>query len=201
MAVAAREAPRELEPFVALLRGVNVGGKNRVPMAELRAGLTARGLRDVRTYIASGNVLLSAPGGPDAPQRLTEEVTSVIATEFDVTCAVLVKTGAQIRSIAEALPEKWVHDEDLRVEVLYLFEDVDEPATLDRLPARDGVDRLLYTPGAVLWAIPRGQGNLSGLRRIIGGPIYSRTTGRNGRTARKLAELVAAAEATSHARR
>jgi uncharacterized protein (DUF1697 family) len=140
---------------------------------------------------------MAAPGAADAPARLAALVASVVNAQFDVSCSVLVKTGAQIQAIADALPAQWVGGDGLRVEVLYLFEDVDEPEILDRLPARSGVDQVLYTPGAVLWAIPRGQQNRSGLGRIIGGPIYRRTTGRNARTARTLAAMVAAAEANA----
>lgn len=183
--------PKQREPFVALLRGINVGGHNRVPMAELRAALSARGLADVRTYIASGNVIALVPPGRNARQRLTDLVAETVTNEFDVTVAVLVRSGAQIQAIAAALPEEWLTDTGMRVEVLYLFDDIDDPGVLDELPLREGVDQSLYTPGAVLWAIRREEVTRSGLGRIIGGPLYSRMTGRNGRTARALAAMVA----------
>ena len=179
--------------FVALLRGINVGGHNRVPMAELRAALQSRGFHRVRTYIASGNVILTAPDDPDARERIADEVAATIRDEFAVACSVLVRRSDQIVSIAAAIPESWADDPTLRADVIYLFDDVDSPEVLAGLPLRDGIDTAHYTPGAVLWSVPRDRLTRSGMTRIIGTPLYPRITVRNARTARTLATLSAPA--------
>lgn len=178
-----------MQTFVALLRGVNVGGHNRVPMAELRTGLARRGMHQVRTYIASGNIVLGAPEGADA-SGIADVVQSAITEDFAVTCSVLVRTAEEIRRIAATIPDHWSNAGDQRTDVLYLFPDVDQPDVLDRLPAVDGVDEARYTPGAVLWRMHRPLYSRSGLPRIIGTPLYARVTVRNVNTARTLAAMV-----------
>jgi uncharacterized protein (DUF1697 family) len=177
--------------FVALLRGINVGGRNKVPMAELRRGLAARGLADVRTYIASGNVIAAAPDGPQAPQRVADIVSATIAEDFGFACSVLVRRGEQMQRIAGAIPPDWDNTEAHKSDVLYLFDDVDSPEVLAQLPLVADVDDALYTPGAVIWTVSRALQPRSGMVRIVGTPLYSRLTIRNVRTARTLATLAA----------
>ncbi|HVM28225.1 MAG TPA: DUF1697 domain-containing protein, partial [Mycobacteriales bacterium] len=81
--------------WVALLRGVNVGGHRRVPMADLRRTLTACGAADVRTHLQSGNAVLTLPGDRDA-------VTALVRTaveELGVGCDVVARTGAELAGL------------------------------------------------------------------------------------------------------
>lgn len=88
--------------WVALLRGVNVGGHRAVPMAELRAGCEQAGLADVRTYIASGNIVFAAPRrSADAVRALLE---AAIAERFGFTVDVVVRSGEQLRRVVEGVP-------------------------------------------------------------------------------------------------
>jgi uncharacterized protein (DUF1697 family) len=176
---------------VALMRGINVGGRNKVPMAQLRSGLAARGLADVRTYIASGNVIARTSDGPDVRERVSTLVAATIAEDFGFDCSVLVLRGADVRRIADAIPPTWVNDDTAKSDVLYLFQDVDSPDVLDELPLVPDVDQARYTPGAVLWTVPRVLQSRSGMTSIIGTPLYRRLTVRNVRTARTLAAMVA----------
>lgn len=173
---------------VVLVRGINVGGRNRVPMRELAAGLAARGCTGVQTYIASGNILLDDTAPAD---HLGQIVATAMAEEFGVEAPVLVRTGVQIRAIAAAIPEHWTNEAGMRADVLYLWEAADDEAVLGRLPARPGVDETRYTPGALLWAVPVAMVNRSGLRGIFGTDLYPLVTVRNVNTARTLARLVA----------
>jgi uncharacterized protein (DUF1697 family) len=183
-------APDSLVPFVALLRGINVGGRNKVPMADLRRGLAGRGLVDVRTHIASGNVVALAPDRPEARDQVAAAVTATIAEDFGFDCSVLVRRGTEIQRIAEAIPEEWVNDGTRKADVLFLFDDVDSPDILERLPLVPDVDTAHYTPGAVLWSVTRAQQPRSGMPAIIGTPLYQRLTIRNVNTTRTLASMV-----------
>lgn len=88
--------------FVALLRGVNVGGHNRLPMADLRAALTLDGLDSVRTYIQSGNIVLDSP--TDEVEVVAARVRSVIARGFGIDVPVVALTADGLRAIADANP-------------------------------------------------------------------------------------------------
>ena len=88
---------------VALLRGINVGGHNRVAMADLRTVVAGRGHRDVSTYIASGNVVFTSDSADDA-DALADELEQAIADELAVTPAVVVLTRDELAAIVAANP-------------------------------------------------------------------------------------------------
>ena len=90
-----------MKSYAIFLRGVTPVGKNRVPMAELRAALAGAGLRDVRTYIQSGNVLAKSALGPAAIEALVHEV---ILKEIGADLAVVVRTHPQLKRILDANP-------------------------------------------------------------------------------------------------
>jgi uncharacterized protein (DUF1697 family) len=88
--------------FILLLRGVNVGGHNKVPMADLREALGADGLESVRTYIQSGNIVLDSPTGE--VEIVAARVRSVIARSFGLDIPVVALTAEGLRDLAEANP-------------------------------------------------------------------------------------------------
>jgi uncharacterized protein (DUF1697 family) len=90
------------KPYVALLRGVNLGARNKVPMAELRRRLTALGFLDVTTYIQSGNVVLWAAGTTEA--KVGAAIERAVKQGFGVTAAVLVRTRAELSATASKNP-------------------------------------------------------------------------------------------------
>jgi uncharacterized protein (DUF1697 family) len=98
---------------VALLRGINVGGGGKVPMAELRELLTKLGYSDVKTYIQSGNVIFTPPH--DDPAKLAAELQEAIKGAFAVTTFAVVLTTAELSKVISANPypdepnPKWVH--------------------------------------------------------------------------------------------
>ena len=87
--------------MVALLRSVNVGGRNRVPMAELRALSESLGFDDVQTYVQSGNLVLSGPGPASAAARTLE---AGITDAFGLEVPVIVRTTRQLSRILDANP-------------------------------------------------------------------------------------------------
>jgi uncharacterized protein (DUF1697 family) len=87
--------------YIALLRGINVGGKNKVPMAELKVSLQAIGLGKVQTYIQSGNVIFESEEGAE---QLRERIEQVIRTSFSVASTVVLRTAEQLKRIIENCP-------------------------------------------------------------------------------------------------
>lgn len=83
--------------YVALIRGINVGAKRRLPMAELRDACREAGFEDVATYIQSGNIVLSAEAAADA---VAERLKRLIAERFELDVPVIVRTAAQWRRYA-----------------------------------------------------------------------------------------------------
>jgi uncharacterized protein (DUF1697 family) len=86
---------------VLLLRGVNLGPRNRVPMVELRAALVEAGFGDVKTYLQSGNVVVSSKEGPEQTARRIERL---IQDRFGLEIAVVGRTGAQLARVVARNP-------------------------------------------------------------------------------------------------
>lgn len=172
---------------VAFLRGINVGGKNKIAMAKLGSTFARIGLDGARTYINTGNVIFSDPR--PAP-TLVELIEKAIDTDFGFSVPVLVLDLHTILAIEEALPETWVNDASMKCDVMLLWDDVDRPQVLDDLAIDPDIDDVLYVPGAVIWRVDRDDVTKSGMMRLVGTDLYRRMTVRNCNTLRKLADLM-----------
>ena len=182
---------------VALLRGVNVGGRNKVPMADLRSVLSGAGYADVATYIASGNIVFRH-GGLVAP-ALAADVERLIREHLGVRCRALVLPADRAQAIAAAIPPQWENGPTMKADVIYLLDGAEPSDLVDALRPRSGIDTVLAAPGAVLWMVPRDSVNRSSLRNLVGSPWYGRATVRNVNTARRVAELATALDASQSA--
>ena len=170
--------------YVAFLRGVNVGGNGIISMAAIKDALVAIGLSDVRTYINSGNVIFSSRAS-DAG-RLSARVEKALEQHTGMAIKVLVMDHQTLKKVVDAIPRGWVDDQTMRTYVLLLWKELDDPKILDGLPARPGVDELVYAPGAVVWRVDRVNVGRSGMSRIVGTPVYKKITMRSANTMRKL---------------
>ena len=173
--------------YVAFLRGVNVGGKGIVSMADVKEALANLGLSDVQTYINSGNVIFSTQASSAA--RLTSRIENALEQETGMAIKVLVMDHRALKKVVAAIPRNWVDDKTMRTYVLMLWKEVDDRNILDRLPTKPGVDELKYTPGAVIWRVDRVNVTKSQMNRLVGTPLYKKITIRSANTMRKLNEL------------
>lgn len=175
--------------YVALLRGINVGGKNKVSMERLREVFEEAGHAGVRTYINSGNVVF------DAPRKraidLAEELEAAIEKEFGFATRVLVLRGATVTKIAADLPDDWVNNDQSRCDVLYLLPGRASPRALEAFDCNPEHEEVRCSPGAILSRVDRSYINRSSLHKLIGTDLYAYVTIRNANTARKLASMVA----------
>ena len=139
------------EPQVALLRGINVGGRNVLPMAELRAVLEASGMTDVRTYIQSGNIVFRSA---DPEPALV--IATVLRNAFGIDAPVVVRSLGELERIAGAHPEL---DGDVPPKWLHAFV-LDRPADASDAPDPDrfGPDRLVVDGREIYATYPNGSG-------------------------------------------
>jgi uncharacterized protein (DUF1697 family) len=175
--------------FVALLRGINVGGKNRVEMPKLREAFGKLGFEDVRTYINSGNVIFRHDEAPRA-----EAVEKALRTEFGFAIKVTLRDRANIEAIADALPDDWVNDDTMKCDVMFLWDHLDSRQTLDEVTVKPDIDEVKSVEGALIWRVDRPVLTRSGLMRVAGSELYKSMTIRNCNTVRKLAALMEAVE-------
>ena len=169
--------------WVALLRAVNLGPRNRVPMAELRALLEVEGFEDVRTYIASGNVLFRAGGGRAALARRLEEL---IAARFGVETPVVLRSFDELQAVASGHP---FGDETAQTHVTFLAAQPSAKAVAGLQALELGDDTVALVGADVYARLPNGvqgaRASAAVLERQLGVP----GTTRNWRTVTKLAEL------------
>jgi uncharacterized protein (DUF1697 family) len=169
------------------LRGINVGGNSLIKMAALKECVEAIGHADVRTYIASGNVLFESKERSGA--KLDAELERAIEKAFDLPVRVVVRSGAEIQRIVDHVPKPWIGSADLRVMVAFLLRGANGRTIAGGLKPKDGIDELVVAPGALLLATKREAITRTGLK-LIGTPSYKQLTMRNLNTTLKLAELV-----------
>lgn len=176
--------------FVALLRGINVGGKNLVKMADLRATFAALGHVDVASFIASGNVLFTSTIA--SKPRLTRALEAAVEEAFGCgTPIVLVSAGDLARVLAEA-PRGFGTQPDLyRHDVLFVKEPLTAAAVLPDVPARDGVDTVTAGTHAIYFRRLVARAAQSQLAKLGSRPVYRHLTIRNWNTTSKLAALAA----------
>ena len=173
--------------WVALLRAVNLGARNKVPMAELRALLSGAGYGDVRTYIASGNVLLD---GPQARSTIAGELERLIADAFQVKTTAVMRTPKELASVVAGHP---FGVDTSQSHVVFLAERPGSQAARQLAAADHSPDRALLVGADVYLRYPAGvQGSrlsTARLERLLGTP----GTHRNWRTVAALAELATVA--------
>jgi uncharacterized protein (DUF1697 family) len=174
--------------YVALLRGINVGGKNTVDMKRLKATVERAGMQDVLTYINSGNVIFSSASR--SPAQLRRTLESAIEAAFGFQVPVLLRNARQMQSVVGALPDTWANDEAAKTDVMFLSEAIDSRAILAQLTIVPGIDDVRYVPGAILRHVERSKAARSGLLKLVGTPLYTQMTVRNCNTVRKLAALM-----------
>jgi uncharacterized protein (DUF1697 family) len=119
---------------VALLRGVNVGGNNKVPMAHLRELMQALGYEDVRTHLQSGNAVFTATGV--APERAAQEIEGQLERHLGLGVRVLVRTGEELARVVGANPLPEATSEPARLLVNFLS----APPDPERLRELDPAD-------------------------------------------------------------
>lgn len=177
---------RAATSYVALLRGINVGGKNIIPMADLKACFEAQGLADVRTYIASGNVLFDAPRIDEA------KLERALAKAFDYEACVVVRSREELEAIVAKAPRGFGEQpKTFRYDVLFLKHPLTAAEALPQVPVADGVDAVAAGPGVLYFSRLIAKATKSKLSRITGLPIYKALTVRNWSTTTKLAALLA----------
>jgi len=173
--------------YLALLRGINVGGKNKVEMARLKKTFETIGATEVRTYINSGNVVFRYKR---ARSRLRAVIERAIEAEFGFPVRIVLRDLKEVRSLTKAIPVTWKEDSTMRCYVMFLWEEVDDPSVLDQVTIKDDLDDVKFVPGAIIWRVDRDVLNRSGMMRLTSDDLYKQMTIRNVNTVRKLADMM-----------
>src|SRR6476659_7364522 len=173
--------------YVALLRGINLGSRNRIAMPALREALEQSGFKDVQTYVQSGNVVLGSRAKADTVRRKVEKV---LEEEFGLDVAVVVRSAAELAAVARRNPLRKVATDPKRYQVTFLsaklpakvVRELEEAAAADERVVVSGREVYAWHPKTIarskLWA------------KLAGKSLGVTATSRNWATVEALLELL-----------
>lgn len=174
--------------FVALLRGINVGGNNMIRMSSLKASFESMGFKDVNTYINSGNIIFRSKER-DA-RKLERNIERMLSKEYQLECKVVVRSFSEIASLVENLPKNWGVDEQWRHNVMYLRHSIDSADILNLLEVKKDIEEVIYCPGTLLWSVRVSDVTRTSMNKLPGKKMFQDVTVRNFNTTKKLYELM-----------
>src|ERR1043166_4486381 len=161
--------------YVALFRGINVGGNNLIKMAELKACLESLGLADVRTYIQSGNVLFASPEADAA--KLTKTIEAELSKTFTYQSRLVLRSQKQLQAIVDDAPKSFgTKPAEYRYDVIFLKEPLTAVEAVQNITPKEGVDQVSAGPGVIYFSRLTSKASQSRLPRIIGTPMYQNMT-------------------------
>lgn len=175
--------------YVLLLRGINVGGKNKVKMEGLKQQLTRLGFTDVISYINSGNLIFEAEEDVDVKGAIRQ----MLAEQYDFEILFALIPGAEYEKTVEALPDWWSSGELARRDALFFTGDVTRELTQERIGRMKLYNEIVhYSDIAVFWGKFREEeyAKTAYHKQLGAEAFYKKVTIRNGNTVDKLLKLL-----------
>ena len=179
-----------MNTFAVLIRGINVGGKNKIPMAELKSCLEKLGFSDVTTYIASGNVMLRSK---KSAQEVKDKIEEMLPSSFKLDSKlikVLVLAADQLQAIVDNKPNGFGEQPDKYHSDAIFLMDIDAIEAMQVFNPREGVDTIWAGDGVVYSQRLSALRTKSRLSKIMGTPAYKSMTIRTWNTTEKLLEIL-----------
>jgi uncharacterized protein (DUF1697 family) len=175
--------------YLALLRGINVGGNNIIKMERLKACFEEMGFRDVRTYIQSGNVLFRASG--KQTEALVKRIEKVLSERFNYLSRIVVVTESQLKYVVENAPLDFGRSPaEYRYDVIFLKKPLTARVAIKSVSAKEGVDAAYVGVGVLYFSRLIKKAAQSHLSKLIQQPVYKSMTIRNWNTTTRLLALM-----------
>lgn len=174
--------------FCALLRGINVGGNNKIQMSILKQTFERLGFTEVQTYINSGNVVFKSP--PMTQTQIRDLIEHGIHEDFGFKVDVLVLSKAEIDSILALLPDHWTNNSEMKSDVMFLMDIVASKSLIESLPINTEIISIIYAENFIAYSLAKEHYTQSRINKIIGTKVYKNSTVRNINTVRKLCEIL-----------
>ena len=177
-----------MRKYIALLRGINVGGKNKISMPELKNVFAQNGFDDVATYINSGNILFSCDHKDE--KKLKEECEVLITNEFQLNIPVTIISVNDLIAALKHAPLWWGQDKDSKHNAMFVI----PPATVEEVIESVGAikpeyEKVDYYGRVIFWSAPIETFSRTRWSRIVGSSLYDSVTIRNANTVTKLLQL------------
>jgi uncharacterized protein (DUF1697 family) len=174
--------------YVALLRGINVGGNNLIRMSALKALFEEQGYADVMTYIQSGNVIFTSK---EKSAALVARIEAELSSAFDYKASIVLRSLPQLRKVVQGAPAGFGATPALyRYDVIFLKDSLSPSSASKSLTAKPGVDEVFATNGVLYFSRLIAKATQSHLNRVASLPVYKHMTLRNWNTTTKLLALM-----------
>ena len=175
--------------YLALLRGINVGGNNIIKMADLKACFEHLGLTDVATYIQSGNVLFKS--AEKDKLKLTHKIEKALSERFSYKARMVVVAYKELKKIVDGAPKGFGKDLDqYRCDVIFLKEPLTARDAMKNVSLKEGIDAAYAGKSVLYFSRLISKATQSHLSKIIALPMYQNMTIRNWNTTTKLLALM-----------
>jgi uncharacterized protein (DUF1697 family) len=182
-----------MNQYVALLRGINVGGKNLIKMSDLKACFEGLSLVNVRTYIQSGNVLFYADETDKA--SLTGQLEEGLSRTFHYDSSLALRSEEEMKDIVAQAPKGFGSEPAAyRYDVIFLKEPLSAAEAMQSVTTKEGVDQAFAGDGVLYFSRLISRASQSRLTRIIGLPVYQSMTIRNWNTTTRLLSMMEATD-------
>jgi uncharacterized protein (DUF1697 family) len=173
--------------LLVLLRGINVGGRNRIAMADLRNAFVEMGFGDPRTYIQSGNVVVSSRRGPGP--ATVGMIERGLSDAFGYGARVVVRDLPQIKTVVRQIPKDWdVGETSMRYNVIFTTHGLTAKELLRQVSPKPDVESVIAGAQALYWSAPFETLTKTAMIKLSSHPAYPELTIRNLRTTLALAD-------------
>jgi uncharacterized protein (DUF1697 family) len=178
--------------YIALFRGINVGGNNKVSMAELKVVFETAGFSHVSTYINSGNVIFSSERND--PAALVTEIEQLTLQNFRVASRVSVITVNELHDALAHAPSWWDNDTDSKHNAIFVIAPAKPDAIMHEVgEAKPDYEKVGHYGNVIFWSAPLKTFGRTRWSKIVGTKAYQDITIRNANTTKRLAELTTSA--------
>ena len=179
-----------MKRYVALLRGINVGGKNKIPMAELKKGFEELGFEEVKTYLNSGNVIFSSD--KEDVEKLKKQIETMINEQFGFEIPVFVIPQERLRDILLNAPDWWGDDnQEIYDNLIFMmppavfsdvFDEIGEP--------KEGLEKIKDYKETIFWCFHRKEYQKTNWwSKTASAAISDKLTIRTANTVRKIVDM------------
>jgi uncharacterized protein (DUF1697 family) len=174
--------------YIALLRGINVGGKNKVSMKELKKLLEENDFQEVGTYINSGNIIFSSENSN--VEFLKRNCETLIFEKFNLKISLMIISADELIETLDNAPDWWDVDSESKHNAIFVI----PPTTVDEVIREVGEAKTAYEwvgsySRVIFWSAPLKTFSRTRWSKIVGKPIYNEVTIRNANTVKNLAKL------------
>lgn len=171
--------------YLALLRGINVGGNNIIPMADLRVCFEKMGLNNVRTFIQTGNVFFESD--EKNIEKLEKHIASELNKTYSKNIALVLFTKPEWQKIIDKAPKEWGNDKSRKHNLLILLRSVTAESAINAIgQIKPDIESVAPGDGVVYQSIDLKLFGRTTSGKLAGNPIYKQMTIRNFNTATKL---------------